>query len=97
MASNSQVETFAALRFQIDSDRWVGVPFYGRIGKRLPVTATEVLVEFKRPSRPVLDGTEPPLANHFSLSSQSRCAAGDRTKRIGSSAKVVGISPKETA
>ncbi|MGE3977863.1 MAG: glucose-6-phosphate dehydrogenase [Nitrospira sp.] len=65
VASDSQVETFAALRFHIESDRWAGVPFYIRVGKCLPVTATEVLVEFKRSCCPVLDETEPPLPNHF--------------------------------
>lgn len=65
VASDSQVETFAALRFQIEGDRWAGVPFYVRAGKCLPVTATEVLVEFKRPPCPVLDEAEPPVANHF--------------------------------
>ena len=33
----------------IDSWRWEGVPFFIRAGKCMPVTATEVLVEFKRP------------------------------------------------
>lgn len=65
VAPDSQVETFAALRFHIESDRWAGVPFYVRTGKCLPVTATEVLVEFKRPPCPVLDETEAPLPNHF--------------------------------
>ncbi|MDF0668298.1 MAG: glucose-6-phosphate dehydrogenase [Nitrospira sp.] len=65
VASDSQIETFAALRFYIESDRWAGVPFYVRAGKCLPVTATEVLVEFKRPPCPVLDETEGPLPNHF--------------------------------
>ena len=49
VAPDSQVETFAALRCYIDNARWAGVPFYVRTGKCLPVTATEVLVEFKRP------------------------------------------------
>lgn len=65
VASDSQVETFVALQVHIDNDRWAGVPFYVRAGKCLPVTATEVLVEFKRPPRPILDETEPPLPNHF--------------------------------
>ena len=65
VASDSQVETFVALQVHIDNDRWAGVPFYVRAGKCLPVTATEVLVEFKRPPLPVLDETEPPLPNHF--------------------------------
>jgi glucose-6-phosphate 1-dehydrogenase len=41
VAPNSQVETFAAVRFHIDDDRWKGVPFYVRAGKCLPVTAAE--------------------------------------------------------
>ena len=65
VAPDSQVETFAALRLYIDSERWAGVPFYVRTGKCLPVTATEVLVEFKRPCCPVLDEIEPPLPNYF--------------------------------
>jgi len=65
VASDSQVETFAALRFHIESDRWAGVPFYVRAGKCLPMTVTEVLVEFKQPPCPVLDEIEPPVPNHF--------------------------------
>jgi glucose-6-phosphate 1-dehydrogenase len=49
VAPNSKVETFAALRLEIDSWRWEGVPFLIRSGKCLPVTATEVLVKLKRP------------------------------------------------
>jgi glucose-6-phosphate 1-dehydrogenase len=49
VASNSQVETFAALRLEIDSWRWRGVPFYIRAGKSLPVTCTEVLVRMHQP------------------------------------------------
>jgi glucose-6-phosphate 1-dehydrogenase len=47
VAPDSKVETFAAVRFDIDNDRWRGVPFYVRAGKSLPVTATEVRVRFK--------------------------------------------------
>jgi glucose-6-phosphate 1-dehydrogenase len=49
VAPDSKVETFAAVRFQIDSWRWDGVPFLIRAGKCLPVTATEVLVKLKKP------------------------------------------------
>lgn len=49
VAPNSKVETFAALRLEIDSWRWDGVPFFIRAGKCLPVTATEVLVKLKQP------------------------------------------------
>src|SRR5579862_1466506 len=47
----SKVETFAALRLWIDTWRWEGVPIILRAGKCLPVTATEVRVQFKRPPR----------------------------------------------
>ncbi|HEY8462131.1 MAG TPA: glucose-6-phosphate dehydrogenase (NADP(+)), partial [Blastocatellia bacterium] len=38
VAPNSKVETCAALRLEINSWRWQGVPFYIRAGKRLPLT-----------------------------------------------------------
>ena len=44
----SATETYVALRVEIDSWRWAGVPFYVRAGKSLAVTATEVDVRFHR-------------------------------------------------
>ena len=38
VAPDSKTETFAALRLEIQSWRWEGVPFYLRSGKNLPVT-----------------------------------------------------------
>jgi glucose-6-phosphate 1-dehydrogenase len=49
VAPNSQVETFAALKLEIDSWRWRGVPFFIRAGKCLPVTSTEVVFRLHRP------------------------------------------------
>jgi glucose-6-phosphate 1-dehydrogenase len=49
VAPDSQVETFAAVRLEIDSWRWAGVPFLIRAGKHLPKTATEVMVRFQSP------------------------------------------------
>ena len=49
VASNSQVETFAALKLEVDSWRWRGVPFFIRTGKCLPVTCTEVFVQLHQP------------------------------------------------
>jgi len=48
VARESTTETFAALRLDIDSPRWRGVPFYVRAGKNLPVTCTEIMVRFQR-------------------------------------------------
>jgi glucose-6-phosphate 1-dehydrogenase len=49
VAPDSNVETYAALRLDIDSWRWDGVPFFIRAGKCLPTTTTEVWVQLKRP------------------------------------------------
>jgi glucose-6-phosphate 1-dehydrogenase len=43
----STVETFGALKLEIDSWRWHGVPFYIRAGKNLPVTCTEIVVRMR--------------------------------------------------
>jgi len=43
----SDVETFVALKLYIDNWRWAGVPIYLRTGKALPVSASEVRVQFK--------------------------------------------------
>ncbi len=51
VAPGSTMETYAALRLEIDNWRWAGVPFYVRTGKRLPATQTEVRLVFKRPPR----------------------------------------------
>jgi glucose-6-phosphate 1-dehydrogenase len=47
VAKDSQTETYAALRLEINNLRWAGVPFYIRTGKRLPATLTEVRFVFK--------------------------------------------------
>ncbi len=44
---NSHVETFAAMRLFVDNWRWSGVPFYLRTGKNLPLSASEVRVQFR--------------------------------------------------
>ncbi len=54
---NSQVETFAALRLEVDTWRWQGVPFYIRAGKCLPETCTEIFVTFRQP--PAIYGETP--------------------------------------
>jgi glucose-6-phosphate 1-dehydrogenase len=58
VAGDSKVETFAALRLEINSWRWKGVPFYLRAGKCLPVTCTEVLAAFREPPM-ILEGRAP--------------------------------------
>lgn len=43
----SMTEAYVALRMHIDMWRWSGVPFYVRVGKRLPKKATEISIHFK--------------------------------------------------
>jgi glucose-6-phosphate 1-dehydrogenase len=67
VAENSTVETYAAVRLFVDSWRWADVPFYIRAGKCLPVTSTEVVVEFRRPPREVFGELVPSLSSHLRL------------------------------
>lgn len=49
VAKDSQTETFAALKLEVNSWRWKGVPFYIRAGKNLPATVTEIVGKFRKP------------------------------------------------
>jgi glucose-6-phosphate 1-dehydrogenase len=89
--ADSQVETFAAMRLDIDTWRWAGVPFYIRTGKSLPVTATEVIVELKCPPMTLFDDDavvaheHPVRSNYFRfrLGPEMVIATGARVKRPG--------------
>jgi glucose-6-phosphate 1-dehydrogenase len=56
VAADSKTETYAAVRLQVETRRWAGVPFYLRTGKRLGRRVTEFAVVFKRaPHLPFAD------------------------------------------
>ena len=82
VAANSQTETFAAIRLEVDSWRWAGVPFLIRAGKCLKTTATEVLVRLRRPPLGRAPSSE---QNYFRflLGPTVSLAAGVRVKRPG--------------
>ena len=65
VAPGSTIETFAALRLDIDSWRWAGVPFYVRAGKGLPTTVLEAVAELRCPPRLLFAGADcaPPAPN----------------------------------
>jgi glucose-6-phosphate 1-dehydrogenase len=65
--SNSTVETFVAVKLSIDNWRWAGIPIFIRCGKMLPVTTTEVMVEFKRPPRETFGEIVPVLSSHMRM------------------------------
>jgi glucose-6-phosphate 1-dehydrogenase len=94
VAPDSVVETFAALRLDVGSWRWQGVPFYIRAGKSLPVTSTELVVRLRKP--PVVFPTCKPESNYlrFRISPDVTVALGLTAmdadeKMIGQQAELV--------
>jgi glucose-6-phosphate 1-dehydrogenase len=85
VAPASTVETFAAVRLEVDSWRWKGVPFLIRAGKSLPLTATEVHVDLKRPP---LSRLSPEDNNYlrFRLGPKITISLGARIKKPGTEA-----------
>ena len=83
--TGSTVETFVAVKLHIDTWRWAGVPIYIRAGKLLPVTATELIVQFKRPPRETFDELVPLSSGHvrMRISPDVNIAVGVRVKRPG--------------
>jgi glucose-6-phosphate 1-dehydrogenase len=85
VAPDSSMPTYAALRLDVDSWRWQGVPFYVRAGKHLATTCTEVTVELNNPPQVVFDEPSPPVGNYvrFRLGPQVEVAVGARAKQPG--------------
>lgn len=65
VAKDSETETFVALKLEVNSWRWKGVPFYIRAGKQLPTTCTEILGKFRTP--PTLVPENLLVENHLRL------------------------------
>jgi glucose-6-phosphate 1-dehydrogenase len=87
VAPDSQVETFAALRLEIDSWRWKGVPFYIRAGKNLPVTCTEVLGRFRKPPAVVEESALSRNHLRFRISPEMTIAVGTTVLAPGEALK----------
>jgi glucose-6-phosphate 1-dehydrogenase len=68
VADDSDVETFVALKLEIQNWRWADVPFYIRTGKRLPRRASEIAIQFKLPPLMLFgESATPPEANLLAL------------------------------
>jgi glucose-6-phosphate 1-dehydrogenase len=76
VGARSHTETFAAVRLEVDSWRWKGVPFYVRAGKCLPLSCTEVLARLRKPPAVIREGEL--LQNHlrFRISPDPTVALG---------------------
>lgn len=88
VAPESDVETYLALRLEIESWRWAGVPFFLRTGKRLADTALEAVIEFREPPRLLFagPGTPKPHPNHLRL----RLGGGGEGIELSLQAKIPG-------
>jgi len=93
----STVETFAAVRFFVDTWRWQDVPFFIRAGKNLPIRATEVVVQFRRPPLAVFDQFKRNQGNYvrFRISPEVAIGIGARRKAPGD--EMVGEQVELTA
>ena len=82
---DSDTETFVALRLEVDTWRWAGVPFYIRAGKHMPLTATEVVVDLRCPPLAIFDEKQPAHSNYyrFRLGPEMVIAIGARVKHAG--------------
>ena len=58
VAPDSNIETYVAMRVEIDSWRWAGVPFYLRTGKHMTDRVTEIAIRFKSAPSAHFQGTD---------------------------------------
>jgi glucose-6-phosphate 1-dehydrogenase len=85
---DSDVETFVALKVEIDNWRWAGVPFYLRTGKKLAEGSRIISIAFKEPPRSMFPpgsgvGTKGPDHLTFDLADQSRLSLSFYGKKPG--------------
>lgn len=67
----SRTETYALTKLFIDNNRWNGVPFYLRTGKKLMGKVTSIIITFKVDSHPLFDNFwEKPISNHVTIQIQ---------------------------
>jgi len=83
VAPDSQMETFAAVKLEVDSWRWKGVPFYIRAGKNLPVTCTEVMGMLRKPPSVIDDSALLQNYLRFRISPEMTIAIGTTVMSAG--------------
>jgi glucose-6-phosphate 1-dehydrogenase len=95
VAPDSKIETFAALRLEVNSWRWQGVPFYIRAGKCLPMTCTELIMRLRRPPEVFHSAGLTPNHFRFRISPDVTLALGMMVKSSGD--KMIGESAEMLA
>ena len=81
VAKDSQTETFAALKLEINSWRWKGVSLYIRAGQNLPTTCTEIVAKFHKPPTLIPDSVLTESHLRLRLSPEVTIAMGMMTLR----------------
>ena len=96
VAPDSRTETFLAMRLEIDSWRWNGVPFYIRTGKQMPTKVSEVVVHFKPAPHQMFQGTvgKYPRPNKLTLRLQPN---EGMTLKIGMKVPGAGFDVKQVS
>jgi len=87
VAPDSDVETFAAAKIEIENWRWAGVPIYLRTGKRLPFRSTEIEIAFKTVPRTYFEATP---VEHVSPNTLTLCIQPEEEITFSFLAKVPG-------
>ena len=95
--SDSDTETFVALKVEIDNWRWAGVPFFLRTGKRLAEGARIISIAFKEPPRSMFPdssraGAAGPDHLTFDLADQSKMSLSFYGKRPGPGMRLEKLS-----
>ena len=90
VSPTSSTETFIALKAFIDNDRWRGVPFYIRTGKKLPRKSTEIIVEFKDVQNNLYD-TKHPNVLVFKIQPEEGVFVSFNTKKVGNSKQIIPV------
>jgi glucose-6-phosphate 1-dehydrogenase len=93
VAKDSQTETFAAVRLEIDSWRWKGVPFYIRAGKCLPTTCTEIIGKFRKPPTLIPDSLL--VENHLRLRLSPEITIAMGMMNLAPNAEGLALQPAE--
>jgi glucose-6-phosphate 1-dehydrogenase len=94
VATGSRTDTYAALRVEVDSWRWAGVPFYLRTGKRLAAKSAEVVIVFRpAPHSPFGAAAPRPSPNRLIIAIQpgERVSLQMSGKRPGEGLDIVDV------
>jgi glucose-6-phosphate 1-dehydrogenase len=84
VAKDSRVETFVAMRLNINSWRWKSVPFFIRTGKHLGATGTQIVARMRTPPAIFTGESQPSNYIRFQVSPNVKIAIGALEKSFGS-------------